>query len=134
MERREIKIEFPGGNRVDAYYKSRVIPTDQSPPVGEGSAPAPLHLFLASIGACAGYYVLNFCNHRGIPTEGIYVLQKMELDDESHLVKEIELEIQVPPTFPEKYLDALIRAANQCAVKKHLESPPVFKTTTKITH
>jgi hypothetical protein len=36
----------------------------------------------------------------------------------------VGLDIQVPPEFPEKYRDALVRAASQCAVKKHLEAPP----------
>ena len=40
------------------------------------------------------------------------------------------LDIQVPPTFPERYYDALVRSASQCAVKKHLEHPPVFEVRT----
>ena len=45
----------------------------------------------------------------------------------------IDLEIQVPASFPEKYRDSLIRSAELCAVKKHLENPPKFDiTTTKV--
>ena len=39
-------------------------------------------------------------------------------------------EITVPPGFPEKYREALIRVAEQCAVKKHLEKPPRFEIAT----
>jgi ribosomal protein S12 methylthiotransferase accessory factor len=46
------------------------------------------------------------------------------------MVKKINLDIQVPPTFPEKYKDALIRSASQCAVKKHLENPPTIEVQT----
>ena len=49
------------------------------------------------------------------------------------MVDRIELEIQVPPTFPEKYRDSLIRSAELCAVKKHIENPPVFEVSTKET-
>jgi putative redox protein len=45
----------------------------------------------------------------------------------------ISLEIQLPPEFPEKYKEAVIRSAEQCAVKKHLENPPKFSITTAIT-
>jgi ribosomal protein S12 methylthiotransferase accessory factor len=37
----------------------------------------------------------------------------------------------VPPDFPEKYHKALIRAADQCAVKKHFETPPTFEILTQ---
>ena len=34
--------------------------------------------------------------------------------------------------FPEKYKDAVIRSAEQCAVKKHIENPPQMIVTTKV--
>jgi putative redox protein len=48
------------------------------------------------------------------------------------MVDKIDLEIEVPPEFPEKYRDSLIRSAELCAVKKHLEHPPRFDITTKV--
>jgi ribosomal protein S12 methylthiotransferase accessory factor len=48
------------------------------------------------------------------------------------MIEKIDLEIQVPPTFPEKYYDSLIRSAELCAVKKHLENPPKFEVTTAV--
>jgi len=77
--------------------------------------------------------VLGFCRQRGLPTDGIRIVQRMESDPRTRLISDIALEIQVPPDFPEKYLDALIRAADQCAVKKHLEAPPHFTVVTRVT-
>jgi ribosomal protein S12 methylthiotransferase accessory factor len=42
------------------------------------------------------------------------------------MVEEIKIEIQVPQGFPEKYIAPMIRAAELCAVKKHLEHPPAM--------
>jgi len=42
------------------------------------------------------------------------------------------LDIQVPPGFEEKYHAALIRSAEQCAVKKHMENPPRFEVKTVV--
>lgn len=123
----EMEVVFPGGARVDAIIGDRVIQTDQ-----DGSAPAPFGLFLASIGTCAGIYVLSFCQHRGLSTEGVKVLQRIRTNRETRMVETVELDIVVPPDFPEKYHDALIRAANQCAVKKHLEQPPEFQVRTRV--
>ncbi len=130
----EMIIDFPGGARVDSHFGAFTVKTDQ-PPMGggEGSAPAPFEIFLASIGTCAGIYVLGFCQQRGLPTNGIQIVQRMHRDPMTGLVGKIDLEIQVPPTFPEKYLPSLVRSAELCAVKKHLENPPAFDVTTKVT-
>jgi putative redox protein len=130
----EMEITFPGGARVDANFGGMVVKTDQ--PVqggGQGSAPTPFATFLASIGTCAGIYVLGFCQQRGIPTDGIKIVQRMQSDRATGLVVQIDLEIQLPPDFPEKYKTAVIRSAEQCAVKKHLEHPPTFNVTTSTT-
>jgi len=128
----EFVIDFPGGARVDAHFGPYTVKTDQPPAGGgEGSAPAPFSLFLASIGTCAGIYVLGFCRQRGLPTENIKIVQRVHSNPMSGMVERIDLEIQVPPDFPQKYYDSLIRSAELCAVKKHLENPPVFEVTTK---
>lgn len=130
----EMTITFPGGLRVDAQYGPYTIRTDQPVPAGgQDSAPAPFALFLASIGTCAGIYVLGFCQRRGLPTDGIEIGQRMDMDPATGMVTGIGLDIRVPPGFPEKYHEALIRAASQCAVKKHLEAPPRFEVKTVVT-
>lgn len=128
----EMIIDFPGGARVDAHFGPYTVKTDQ-PPMGggEGSAPTPFAVFLASIGTCAGIYVLGFCRQRGLPTEGIRIIQRMHSNPFSGMVEKIDLEIQVPPSFPEKYRPSLVRAAELCAVKKHFERPPQFEITTR---
>ena len=123
----EMIIDFPGGSRVDAHFGGFNVPTDQPP---AASAPTPFATFLSSIGTCAGIYVLGFCRQRGIPTDGIRIVQRINSNPVTHMVDKIDLEIQVPSHFPDKYRDSLIRSAELCAVKKHLEKPPVFDITT----
>jgi putative redox protein len=125
----EMLIDFPGGSRVDAHFGAFTVATDQ-PPVA--SAPTPFALFLSSIGTCAGIYVLGFCQQRGLSTEGIRIVERVHSNPTSGMVDTIDLEIQVPAEFPEKYRDSLIRSAELCAVKKHLENPPKFDVSTKV--
>lgn len=127
----EMLIDFPGGARVDAHFSQFTVKTDQPPQGGgEGSAPTPFATFLASLGTCAGIYVLGFCRQRGISAEGIRLLQRTESDPLTGLVSRITLDIQLPPDFPEKYRTAMVRAAEQCAVKKHFEHPPAIEVST----
>jgi len=129
----EMEITFPGGARVDAGFNGFTIKTDQpAQGGGTGSAPTPFATFLASIGTCAGIYVLGFCRQRGLSTDGIKIVQRMQSNPATGLVGKIALEIQLPPDFPDKYKAAVIKSAEQCAVKKHLEHPPVFEVTTTV--
>jgi putative redox protein len=126
----EMLIDFPGGSRVDAHFGNFTVATDQPP---TSSAPTPFAVFLTSIGTCAGIYVLGFCQQRGLPTENIRIVERIHSNPSNGMVEKIDLEIQVPTTFPEKYRDSLIRSAELCAVKKHLEKPPKFDITTSVT-
>ena len=124
-------IDFPGGARVDAHFRGHTIATDQpAGGGGEDSAPMPFEVFLASIGTCAGIYILGFCRQRGIPTEGIRIVQSHTANPATGMMEKIGMEIQVPPAFPKQYLEALIRSAELCKVKKTLENPPKFEIVT----
>jgi putative redox protein len=125
----DMEISFPGKMRVAARYKGFVIETDQPNHDGShGGAPAPFDLFMTSIGTCAGVYVLNFLQQRGLSTEGAGLVMRHERDPQTKLVSKISIEIKLPEDFPEKYRGAVIRAAETCAVKRHLEHPPAFET------
>jgi putative redox protein len=129
----QMTVTFPGGKRVDASYNGFTIATDQAVDAGGGgSAPEPFDFFLSSIVTCAGIYVLGFCQKRGIPYEGIQIVQSWERDEKSRRITTIRIVIEVPPDFPEKYHKAIIRAANQCSVKKTIENPPQFDVRTVI--
>ncbi len=124
----EMRVDFPSGKRVTAHYDGFDIATDQGVDSGgEGTAPEPFDLFLASLATCAGYYVKKFCDGRSIPTDGVSIHQSWERNEDKKLVR-IAIRIQVPPDFPEKYHKALVRAANTCTVKKTLADPPQITT------
>ena len=104
------------------------VRTDQPKEAGgEGSAPSPFDLFLASIATCAGFYVKGYCDTRGLLTEGLELRMHVERDPETRMVAWLALEIRLPKGFPEKYQDGVRRAADLCAVKKQLLHAPAFK-------
>ena len=121
---REMVVSLPGGKRVAASYNGFEILTDQSEKSGGGgSAPEPFDLFLASLATCAGYYVLRFCEKRGIAVDGLRLVQSWRRDEQKKIVR-LDLRIELPEGFPDKYRAAVVRAAEQCAVKKVLDDPP----------
>ena len=121
----ELNIRFPGGLAVEADLEGFTIRTDQPETVGGGgSAPSPFDLFLAALGTCAGYYALRFCQARGLPTEDVTLKLTAEKDPAVKRVTRVEIEIELPPDFPDRYREAIVRATDQCSVKKHLLEPP----------
>jgi putative redox protein len=130
----EIEVFFPGGLRTGARLRDFTIMTDQPlDQCGENTAPSPMELFQASLATCAGYYVMRFCQQRKIPTDGIRLVQRAVRNPESKMITKIGIEIQLPDGFPERYRAAVVKAADQCAVKKHLQHPPEMEVTTVIT-
>jgi putative redox protein len=56
----------------------------------------------------------------------------MDVDPEKKVPSSINLEIRLPSTFPEKYKDAVINAAELCLVKKTIANQPKFGITAVI--
>lgn len=121
-----IVVTLPHGRRVDAQVGNHVVHTDQ--PVsngGEDTAPSPFELFLASLGTCAGIFVQGFCAKRGIPTEGVRLVVRPTYGPEDTLAA-VDIEIDLPAGFPEKYRDAVTKVVEQCSVKRAIAAQPGF--------
>jgi ribosomal protein S12 methylthiotransferase accessory factor len=128
MNKKGITVRFSGGLKVDAEYHGFTIKTDQPfHQGGEGSAPAPFDLFLASLATCAGFYVLAFCLGRKLSTDGIDISMAMEKDPETKMIAKITIRVDLPPGFPEKYKVAIAKAVDHCGVKVHILKPPAFE-------
>ncbi len=121
---------------MNADFNGFTVRTDQSvKDGGEGSAPSPYDYFLASIGTCAGIYVLSFFEKRNIPTADMSLLQRLEfrtIEGGKTVLDKIVIDIVVPADFPEKYRQTLTKVADQCAVKKTIANPPTFEIRTVV--
>ncbi len=125
-----IEVAFSGGKKVDVILGDLVVKTDQ--PLkdgGEGSAPNPSQLFLASVAGCAGYFVQEFCRSRDISTEGLRLTMDREYDSKLRRYVRLSLTLTLPSGFPDKYKKAIRRAVEACPVKKSIETPPEFELT-----
>lgn len=125
-DRKELIITLDGRRRITAHIGGHQIRTDQ--PVsngGEDSAPSPFDVFLASLGTCAGIFVQGFCATRGIDTSGIRI-HEWPLYDAQGTLKSVELAIDLPGGFPQRYREPLLRVIEQCSVKRAIAAKPEF--------
>ncbi|MDZ7860559.1 MAG: OsmC family protein [Candidatus Krumholzibacteriota bacterium] len=124
----DLTVTFPGNQKVRAEYNGFIIKSDQpEEDGGEGSAPSPFDLFLASIATCSGTYLLRFCQSRDIATDDIKVIQKMESNGETGKLEKIRIIVDLPDDFPEKYKKAALNSMELCTVKKNIIDPPEFE-------
>jgi putative redox protein len=122
----EIVVTLPGKRRVDATVRGHVVHTDQPRENGgDDAAPSPFELFLASLGTCAGIFVQGFCAKREIPTDGIRIVERPTYAADGTLAA-VDLQIELPPSFPEKYREALLRVVDGCSVKRAVQAQPRF--------
>lgn len=121
-----MQISFPGLAVVESRYHGFVVRTDQPGTNGAASSPSPFDLFLSSLGTCAGFYALRFCQQRQIPTADLGLRLDFERSDDGKAVVMVRITLELPAGFPAKYVDAIVRAVDQCAVKRNLLAPPRF--------
>ena len=98
-----MEITFPGGVQVNAQFNGFEIATDQPEKNGgQNSAPSPFDFFLASLGTCAGFFALRFCQQRELSTDGLHLQLTAEHDAETKRLDRVEIAMQLPKDFPEK--------------------------------
>ena len=125
---RTIPVSFPGGVRVETRLGAHTVVTDQLPVHGGTDAgPSPYDLFLASVATCAGFYAAAFCQARKLSTEGLALGLEVEEDEASHLPKAMTVHLTLPQGFPDQYRAAILRAVENCKVKKSIAAAPVTR-------
>lgn len=117
----EIEIKFENGSIVP-YLGEQEITMNVSP----------FLIFLATAGMCSAVYVQAFMSQRGMSLEGVKILQKMNYNQFTNQVTDIDINLDLPASFPEKYKSAIINVVNQCPVKQHLLEPPTFNVVPNI--
>ena len=124
-----MEITYTGGLKVRAEFDGFAVETDQ--PIasgGDGTAAGPFDLFVASLGTCAGFYALRFMQQRGIDPTGARLTLSTRSDPQSGLLEAVDVHLELPSGFPDKYRDAVVRAMDQCKVKRQLDQPPSITT------
>jgi uncharacterized OsmC-like protein len=118
-------IEYAGKMKLIARHRGLEAMMDQRvEDGGENAAMTPTELFVASIGACAGVYLLYFARRHNIPVDGMQIEVDYTYADRPRRVASVDIRIQMPQPVPPQQHAALLRAAEQCLVHSSLRQPP----------
>jgi len=112
----DIQIKFDESGRIIPFMNGNEITMNESP----------FLIFLASAGMCSAVFVRAFMQQRGFSITDVSITQRMDYDQSSNMVKNMDIIIDLPASFPEKYKNAIKNVVAQCPVKRHLAQPPTF--------
>lgn len=112
----EIQIKFDDNGRIIPFMNGNEITMNESP----------FLIFLATAGMCSAVFVRSFMQQRGLPFEEVGITQKMNYNRMTNMVSDIDMVVDLPANFPEKYVSAIKNVIAQCPVKRHLAEPPTF--------
>ena len=118
----EIQIKFDENGGIVPFMNGTKITMNESP----------FLIFLATAGMCSAVYVKSFMQQRGLPINEVGITQKMNYDRVTNMVSDIDLVVDLPADFPEKYVSAIKNVVAQCPVKRHLAQPPTFNVIANI--
>ena len=121
----DMEISFPEGRYVEGRYKEYVV---RMGPSGkewwDGPIPGAFDLFVISIGLCTAAVVWGFLDHRDLPARDVRLILRRRSDPETHMITDLKTILYMPADFPPKSREAVGRAAEACAVKRHMLQPP----------
>ncbi len=117
-----ISIQFNTEGKIIASYKGKEITMEDSPYM----------IYLATVGMCSAVYVRAFFNQRNFDLSQVSLDQQISYNGDTNMVEHIEVIVNLPADFPEKYKNAIKAVVDQCPVKKHFVNPPAVGVTADI--
>jgi ribosomal protein S12 methylthiotransferase accessory factor len=118
-------VSWDGGVRFTADIRGHKLSVDQpSRGGGDDSAPMPLELLPTALGTCVALYVQQFLVTRGLDPTGMTVEVHTVGAANPNRIARFAVDVKIPGGVPEKYREAVKRAAESCTVHHTLTHTP----------
>ena len=127
----EVRVDHLGDVQFEVTARGHKIFCDQPVEAGgydEGMTPP--EFFLASLGACAGYYARQYLKTRSLPEAGLAVRVTAGKVKNPARVDDIRIIVEYPHEVDARHYDGLDKAVRACLIHNTLLHPP--KITTEI--
>ena len=87
----------------------------------------PPELMLASLGACAAYYAVDYLKRSRLPLHGVRVRTTAEKVHGPPRLDEIHIELECPGVFEERHQQELLTAVRKCLIHNTLLHTPKIR-------
>lgn len=125
-----ITVTWDGGLRFTADIRGHRLTVDQPVEAGGSDAgPMPIELIPTSLGTCVALFVKQFLTTRDLDPTGLAVEVTAHGAANPHRLGRLEVQVLIPGGVPEKYRDAVRRAAEGCTAHHTLTHTPEIALT-----
>jgi len=123
----ELKVRYLGGHKFEAFSRGHTVISDEPADYGGSDfGMTPAELFLASLGACAGYHASQYLRFRGLPDSDLEVRVSGTKGD--HPARFTNLSVDVcAPGLTQRHELAIQRAVENCLIHNTLLEAPAIE-------
>jgi len=124
----EVTTKHLGAVQFEINARNHRIYSDQ--PIENGGfdeGMTPPELMLASLGACAAYYAVDYLKRFKLPTEGVRVRTTAEKVSGPPRLDDIRIELECPSIDEERHQKGVVEAVHKCLVHNTLLHAPKIR-------
>ena len=121
----EVRIEHLGAVQFQIKARQHQIACDQPAENGgfdEGMTPP--ELFLASLGACAGFYAAQYLKKHKLSQEGTVLRVTAEKAKDPARLDNFNIEVELPEALSDAHRTGVEQAVHHCLIHNTLLHPP----------
>lgn len=124
-EKESMKITWTAGVQLAVAVRGHRLIVDQPKEKGGGDQGiTPVEMFIASLGACVGYFAVRFCQRHKLPTAGLAVHTIWEYAEQPARIGTIRIRVDLPIGFPSEMRERLQKVVEGCTIHNSLTHPP----------
>jgi putative redox protein len=129
----EVLIEHLGAVQFEVKARNHTLISDQ--PVenkGFDEGMTPPELFLASLGACAAFYAVDYLERNDVLQEGCRVRVTADKAKAPARLDNFHIEVEVPDSLTADQVKGVDEAVHRCLIHNTLLSPPKMDVEIKV--
>jgi putative redox protein len=127
----EVSIRYLNNVRFEAATRGHSVISDQpASNGGEDGGMTPPELLLSALGACAGYYAVEYLKARALSGEGLEILVTADKALQPARLDRFRIEIALPG-LDAAHETGILRAVKACLIHHTLLHQPVIETVFK---
>lgn len=129
----EVLVEHLGDVQFQIKARQHQITSDQ--PIENGGfdeGMTPPEFFLASLGACAGFYAAQYLKKHNLSREGTLVRVTAEKAKDPARLDNFRIEVEVPDALTDAHRIGVEKAVHHCLIHNTLLHPPKITIDVKL--
>ncbi|MFQ4136098.1 OsmC family protein [Nodosilinea sp. PGN35] len=125
----DVQITYQNGVKFQASCRGHTIVSDQPlDSFGQDKGMTPPEWFLASLGACVGFYAVKYLEARHLNTSGLNISVTADKVTDPLRIDQIQIQVKTSAPIDPRHQKGLERAVDACIIHNTLTHPPTMTT------